>query len=541
MTTRAARRRRACARLVGGAPGGRPAPRIPPTSADVSLLPSYGSKYVGQKSGRTSGLEAGWPRESRGNAGPGDNPRGRCRSACPGFCPTYSATLPPSVRSGVPAAGRLAAEGAMGGSPADGWEDELGRWLEPFLARLRRKEQRHWAPLYLKGLLLPGERKSVEPMAARVASGDLQQLHHFVSTSPWATEPLEDELVRAADRLVGGPEAALVVDDTALVKQGRHSVGVKRQYCGQLGKRANCQSLVSLTLAGAEVPVGVGLRLFLPEDWCADAARRAAVGVPAAVAYRPKWRIALDEIDRVLASGARFGWVLADAEYGKAGEFRHGLAARRLAYAVGILPAQKVYPADVTLAFPARGPTGRPRKHPVPSAASVGAAELVEGRPAAFRAVSWRTGTKGPPEGGFGAPRVRVADGPADAGGRHLPGEEAWLVGGHRSTGERKCYLSNLPPDATLERLAALIKGRWVCEQLHQQLKDELGLDHFEGRSWRGLHHHALLCLLAFAFLQHLRLGGEKGRARARGRTTAPAQAARRHAAARSAAQPGAA
>src|SRR3954468_10726791 len=236
-----------------------------------------------------------------------------------------STTLPPSVRSGVPAAGRLAAEGAMDGSPAEGWEDELGRWLEPFLARLRRKEQRRWAPFYLKGLLLPGERKSVEPLAARVAPGDLQQLHHFVSTSPWATEPLEDELVRAADRLVGGPEAALVVDDTALVKQGRHSVGVKRQYCGQLGKRANCQSLVSLTLAGAEVPVGVGLRLFLPEDWCADAARRAAVGVPEAVAYRPKWRIALDEIDRVLASGARFGWVLADAEYGRAAEFRAGL------------------------------------------------------------------------------------------------------------------------------------------------------------------------------------------------------------------------
>src|SRR4051794_36265634 len=424
----------------------------------------------------------------------------------------------------------------MDGSPAEGWEDELGRWLEPFLARLRRKEQRHWAPFYLKGLLLPGERKSVEPMAARVAPGDLQQLHHFVSTSPWATEPVEDELVGAADRLVGGPEAALVVDDTALVKQGRHSVGVKRQYCGQLGKRANCQSLVSLTLARAEVPVGVGLRLFLPEGWCADAARRAAAGVPEAVAYRPKWRIALDEIDRVLASGARFGWVLADAEYGKAGEFRHGLAARRLAYAVGILPAQKVYPAGVTLAFPERGPTGRPRKHPVPSAASVGAAELVEGRPAAFRAVSWRAGTKGPLQAEFAAVRVRVADGPADASGRHLPGEEAWHlpgeeawpVGEHRATGERKYYLSNLPPDATLERLAALIKGRWVCEQLHQQLKDELGLDHFEGRSWRGLHHHALLCLLAFAFLQHLRLGGKKGRDRARARAAARAEPARR-------------
>jgi SRSO17 transposase len=426
----------------------------------------------------------------------------------------------------------LAAEGMMDGSPAEGWEEELERWLAPFLARLRRKAQRHWAPVYLKGLILPGERKSIEPMAARVAPGDFQQLHHFVSTSPWAAAPLEDELVKAAGRLVGGPAAAvLVVDDTALVKQGRRSVGVKRQYCGQLGKKANCQALVSLTLARAEVPVGLGLRLFLPEDWAADAARRAAAGVPETVAYRPKWRIALDEIDRVLASGARFGRVLADAEYGRATEFRAGLAERQLPYAVGVLPAQRVYPADVTLAFPAREPTGRPRKHPVPSAASAEAAELLEARPEAFRTVSWRTGTKGPLKAEFAALRVRVADGPVAAGGRHLPGDEAWLVGEHRASGERKYYLSNLPADAPLETLAALIKARWVCEQLHQQLKDELGLDHFEGRSWRGLHHHALLCLLALAFLQHLRLGGKKRGRSARARTAATTEPARHQAA----------
>jgi SRSO17 transposase len=427
----------------------------------------------------------------------------------------------------------------MDGTLGDGWEGELERWLAPFLARLRRKEQRRWAPFYVKGLILPGERKSVEPMAARVAPGDLQQLHHFVSTSPWATEPLEDELVRAADRLVGGPDAVLVVDDTALVKQGRRSVGVKRQYCGQLGKRANCQALVSLTLARAEVPVGVGLRLFLPEDWGADAERRAVAGVPEAVAYRPKWRIALDEIDRVSASGARFGHVLADAEYGRAAGFRAGLAERRRTYAVGVMPVQQVYPADVTLAFPERKATGRPRRHPVPSAASVGAAELIEARPAAFRTISWRTGTKGPLRAEFAALRVRVADGPVAAGGRHLPGEEAWLVGEHRASGERKYYLSNLPADASLEALAALIKARWVCEQLHQQLKDELGLDHFEGRSWRGLHHHAMLCLLAFAFLQHLRLGGEKRRHPARARPAARAEPARRAPADRGGAHPG--
>src|SRR3712207_4090806 len=183
-------------------------------------------------------------------------------------------------------------------------------------------------------------------MAARVAPDDTQQLHHFVSTSPWATAPLEDELVKAADRLVGGPDAVLVVDDTALVKQGRHSVGVKRQYCGQLGKRANCQALVSLTLARAEVPVCVGLRLFLPQAWAEDAARRTRAGVPETILGRPKWQIALDELDRIRAAGARFGCVLTDAEYGKAAEFRHGLSDRGLTWAVGMLPNQKVYPAD---------------------------------------------------------------------------------------------------------------------------------------------------------------------------------------------------
>jgi len=414
----------------------------------------------------------------------------------------------------------------MAGSPAQqGWEDELERWLAPFLARLRRKAQRHWAPVYLKGLILPGERESAEPMAARVAPGDVQQLHHFVSTSPWATVPLEDEPVKAADRLVGGPDAVLVVDDTASVKQGRCSVGVKRQYCGRLGKKANCQALVSLTLARAAVPVCAGLRLFLPEDWCADAGRRAAAGVPETIGYRPRWRIALDEVDRALASGARFGCILADAEYGKTAEFRAGLGGRRLAYAVGVLPTQKVYPADVTLSRPERKPTGRPRKHPVPSAASVAAAELLEARPGAFRTISWRTGTKLRAE--FAAVRVRVADGRVAAGGQHLPGEEVWLVGERRGSGERKYYLSNLPADAPLERLAALIKARWVCERMHQQLKRELGLGHSEGRSWRGLHHHAPLCQLASAFLQHLRLGGEKTRSTDPRRTATPAELAR--------------
>src|SRR3954463_16282072 len=166
------------------------------------------------------------------------------------------------------------------GSSGQGWAGELERWLEPFLARLRRQAQRRWAPVYLKGLILPGERKSVEPLAARVAPGGTEQLHHFIGGSPWATGPLEAVLAEEADALVGGPEAVLVIDDTALPKQGKHSVGGARQYCGCLGKRADCQVLVSLPLARGEVPVPAGLRLFLPDEWTADPERCAGAGVP---------------------------------------------------------------------------------------------------------------------------------------------------------------------------------------------------------------------------------------------------------------------
>lgn len=162
----------------------------------------------------------------------------------------------------------------MGRAGAKAWVDRLDAWLAPFLAALPRAEQRRWAPLYVQGLLLPGERKSVEPMAERVCPGQVQGLHHFVSTSTWPHEQLERVLAEQADQLVGGPDAVLVVDDTALVKQGQHSVGVQRQSCGQLGKRANCQALVSLTLARGEVPVPVALRLFLPERWAEDTSRR---------------------------------------------------------------------------------------------------------------------------------------------------------------------------------------------------------------------------------------------------------------------------
>jgi SRSO17 transposase len=384
--------------------------------------------------------------------------------------------------------------------------------------------------VYLEGLLGPGERKSVAPLAARVAPGEVEQLHHFVATSPWATAPLEQVLAQTAERLVGGPRAVLIIDDTALPKQGRHSVGVARQYCGALGKTANCQTLVSLTLARGEVPVPLALRLYLPQEWTDNRARCRRAGVPAEVGFRTKNALALAELDRVRAAGVTFGTVLADAAYGMSAEFRQALSARGLGWAVGVLCTQKVYPANVRLAPPHAGPTGRPPTHPTPSARrrSVEATITALGR-GAFRRLVWRRGTKGPLAADFAAVRVRVADGPRMARAQHLPGELAWLVCERRAGGEKKYDLTNHPATTPLLTLARAIKARWVCEQAHQQMKEALGLDHYEGRSWQGLHHHALLSMIAFAFLQHWRLthpaSGEKTTRRQR--AAAPAHAPR--------------
>jgi SRSO17 transposase len=285
------------------------------------------------------------------------------------------------------------------------WREELDGWLGPFLATLGHEKRRRWAPVYLRGLLGPGDRKSLQPMAARLGLKGHDQLPHFVASPAWDDAPLRRLLVERADALVGGPDAVLVVDDTALPKQGRHSVGVVRQYCGASGKRANCQVLVSLTLARGEVPVPVGLRLFLPEAWAADPDRCARAGVPDEHRRgEPKTGIALAEIDRVLAAGARFGRVVADAGYGISAAFRRGLSERGLVWAVGVPKVQNVYSTTVELRWPVAR-TGRPRKHPVPSEEPVAAEATLEN--AAWRRISWRRGTKGPLAAEFAAVRVR--------------------------------------------------------------------------------------------------------------------------------------
>src|SRR3974390_257948 len=283
--------------------------------------------------------------------------------------------------------GRLL-EGPTMVSRTSDWTEDLGRFLNPFLARLGHKARRQMCPLYVSGLIGPGDRKSIQPMAERLARGDYDQLHHFIAAGVWDATPVETELLVQADRLVGGNDAVLVIDDTAIPKKGTYSVGVAPQYASALGKTANCQTLVSLTLARGEVPVMLALRLFFPESCTSNRARLQRAGVPAKYRNtRSKPELALAEIDRVVAAGVRFGCVLADAGYGLSAPFRQGLTARKLAWAVGIPRHLKVYPVGVRMIWPV-AKRGRPRQRHVPNILSIPAEDMLAN--AKWHTVSWR-------------------------------------------------------------------------------------------------------------------------------------------------------
>lgn len=272
----------------------------------------------------------------------------------------------------------------------------------------------------------------------------------------------------------------------------------------------------------------VVLRLFLPETWTGtpERCRRAGVPEPRRTA-RSKPEMALEELDRLRGLGVRFGEVVADAGYGVSAAFRRGLSERGLSWAAGVACTQSVYTTAVEVTWPRAG-TGRPRQRGVASEAPIAAEQILAAAP--WQPVTGRTGTKGALTAVFAALRVRVADGPPQRDRTPLPGDEVWLIGERRSGGEHKYHLSNKPADTPLRALVRQIKARWVCEQAHQQMKEELGLDHFEGRNWHGLHHHAVLVMIAFAFLQHLRVAsaserGKNGRRRRRPTTaTHPAR-----------------
>jgi SRSO17 transposase len=381
--------------------------------------------------------------------------------------------------------------------------DRLRAYAARFAPDFPQSKPARWAGVYLQGLLLDGERKSVEPLARRVTlppgltSADPEQaLQQFVSQSPW-----DDRRVLARYRGLmaehfASPDGVFVVDDTGLPKRGRHSVGVSHQYCGAVGKRANCQVAVTVHYTGPRGHFPAALQLHLPDSWTADPDRMDAAGVPDEFrAARVKGEVALDLLDRVRAEGPAAGAVVADAGYGCSGEFRAGLAARGLRYVVGVMPNAVVFPQEPRWVRPA---PGRRRLALAADAPRPVAVEEL-GRRLRLRRVTWREGTKGKLAARFAW--VRVWPGADWHRGVVAPPEPVWLLVEEQPGGVLKFALSNLPAGTSRVRAVRLWKQRWRVEQGHQQMKEELGLDHFEGRSWRGFHHHVAMVLLAYGFL----------------------------------------
>jgi len=399
----------------------------------------------------------------------------------------------------------------MNAADLAGLRGRLADFLAELTADLGRAERRRWAEAYVRGLLLDGDRKSVEPMAARLAEIDgtardyEQALQQFVNQSPWDERPVRDRLARhvAASLPPGG---FLILDDTGFPKQGDRSVGVARQYSGTLGKVGNCQVAVTLQYATGREVCCLDAALYLPEAWAGDRARCAAAGVPAGVGYAPKWRLALGLLARAKANGLA-GTVLADSAYGDATEFRAELDREGWAWLVGVSGSLAVIAADADLGEvpPRSSPKGRPPTRPAKVKVREGlkgcsVAEWAAARPADFRRVTWREGSKGKLRSRFAAWRVRPAH--KLAAGK-VPGAACWLVAEwpEDEPGPTKFFFANLPPAASLVALVRTAKSRWWIEHCYQQLKEELGLDHFEGRSWRGWQHHVTLALLAYWFL----------------------------------------
>ena len=372
-------------------------------------------------------------------------------------------------------------------------------------------EDRH-APLksYCRGLLLPGERKSIEPMAARLEPGSVQatrqSLHHLVAEAPWSDETLLEHVrkqVLPAMRKQG-PVVAWIVDDTGFPKKGRHSVGVARQYCGQVGKQDNCRVAVSLSVATWNASLPVGYRLYLPKEWAEDFTRRKETEVPKEVRFQTKPEIALDQIRAALAAKVDRGVVLADAAYGINTEFRDGLTDLELQYVVGVQSTMTVWePGQQPLPAKPRGRMGRPPRllrrssqHP-----PVSVKQLAMSLPStAFREVTWREAGERKLRSRFAAVRVRAAHRDYEKAEPHA--EEWLLIEWPRGEAEpTKYWVSTLPPTTKLKALIKMAKQRWIIERDYEELKQELGLGHFEGRNWRGFHHHATLCIAAYGFL----------------------------------------
>lgn len=354
--------------------------------------------------------------------------------------------------------------------PARALLRRLGQFLDGFSACFSRQPQRDAASQYIDGLLNDSERKSMQAMHGRLSDpGQYQALQHFITHSPWDAARIWTHLRTTVPVRAG----ILAIDDTGFPKQGTHSVGVQRQYCGALGKIGNCQVAVSSALLAEGRTWPLAFDLYLPASWMDDPPRRATVGIPTTLAFREKWRMALAQVRTILKAGFTIAGVVVDADYGTNAAFRDGLERLGLPYAVAIRGETTCEVVDV------------PGAH---AAAKIAAAAPET----AWASVTWATGTAGPLTGRFCALRVRPTRGRGDR----------WLLCERSATDERKYYLVHLPPTATLTDMVALARSRWPIEQQYRELKDDLGLDHFEGRTYQGWNHHVVLTAVAFTFLQ---------------------------------------
>ena len=396
--------------------------------------------------------------------------------------------------------------------------ERFDRYLEHLAEGLGHSDRHSGLRGYCTGLMLPLARKSVEPMAARVdplhASARHQSLHHFVAKAEWSdTEMLRRVCQWAVPKMDFSRGGWWIIDDTGFPKKGKHSVGVARQYCGMLGKQDNCQVAVSVSLACDQGSIPVAWQLYLPEEWATDAARRARAGVPEALEFATKPQIALQQLRALLADGAPHHCVLADAGYGVDTAFRQALTDMGLTYAVGVTSAVVVWAPGVEPLPPAPyGGKGRPPVVPrrTPDLQPMCVKALAMSLPArAFKTITWREGSNAPLSGRFAALRVRHAGG--NAGKARLRPLQWLLIEWPKDQAEPcKYILSTLPEDTPIADLVSAAYQRWRIERDYQDLKQDFGLGHYEGRGWRGFHHHASLSIAAYGFLMTERLIADK-------------------------------
>ena len=347
----------------------------------------------------------------------------------------------------------------------------FGQFADQFAACFGRRVQADAASQYLQGLFNDSERKSMQAMHGRLSDPmTYQALQHFITDSPWPPGPMWTRLREITPERRG----ILAVDDTGFPKQGTHSVGVKRQYCGALGKTGNCQVGVTTAVIGPTLVWPTSCELYLPREWAADAERRERARVPSTVRFREKWRIALAHVRALPKAGFTIDAVVADADYGTITAFRTALERMGLRYAVAVRGQLKAWTAGATVSRTLQAIGHALSEHE-------------------WRRITWGHGTKGPLAARFLARRVRL---------RHGRGERWVLFERSLADDERKYYILNLSPAASLQRLVRLARSRWPIEQQYRELKDELGLDHFEGRTYPGWAHHMVLTAAAFTFLQ---------------------------------------